>query len=702
MNPDTQRWVPPARRNDWSATVAVLLVTLVASAAIAELVSAPRGTGGARDPSGAAVALVRPSGALGNDGVTPPPAEFAAATFDAADGYGLLFGGQDSGSNPVGTTYSFVHANWTDLTTAVGRGPSARWGAAMTYDAARGYVVLFGGCANAACSVVLNDTWAYAYGRWTNLTSSLGPAPAPRALAMIAYDPSLRELVLFGGRTGANTPLGDTWLLGNGSWQALAVAPSTPAPLARIGGAMAFDPLLNATVLFGGWSASGVLGDTWTFGATGWNGSAIASLVAPSSRWAAGATFDAAAGELLLTGGYNSGTYDSDLWALRGGAWSSLSDANGPPAGYGGAFFYDATDGDAVYFSGAEPSGLQPATYVYANGGWTVVVGATSVPGWLPLLGTFGPAVVPLLLFLIVVPIANRMRRRREMRLSARVVVPPGEVIRWIPTPPGTGPLRRSAAIVIGTVAVVIVPLVAIMIGEPGGVQAVEVLGGIMLLIMGPILGLFLWSIWRQGTRGIAVTSGGVLVRRPAGELRIPWDALQPSLNRPVRGDYHFRFTDPSEGLLQGGFLATVEQSRAILTHPNAPAWVIPGPVAATLGVPTQKAAPPTASWAPAPLGPPPPGAVYYAPAMTPSPGAAPQGSALPSSASTVYHGTLPGGPYTPAPRPAPVTPPPPPPAPVVVASGPPPGYVACRACGHLNPAGQVGFCQRCGRRLTG
>jgi hypothetical protein len=65
-------------------------------------------------------------------------------TYDPKDGYGVLFGGDNNSSSWVyGDTWKFQNGNWTNITPSLS--PSARGFASMTYDAQDGYVLLFGG-----------------------------------------------------------------------------------------------------------------------------------------------------------------------------------------------------------------------------------------------------------------------------------------------------------------------------------------------------------------------------------------------------------------------------------------------------------------------------------------------------------------------------------------------------------------------------
>ena len=72
----------------------------------------------------------------------------------------------------------------------------------------------------------------------------------------MAYDPRLKEVVLFGGDDGMGMNLGDTWA-GNASagWQRL--TPPDGPKSARFGSAMAYDRRTHSPPLFGGEDANG-------------------------------------------------------------------------------------------------------------------------------------------------------------------------------------------------------------------------------------------------------------------------------------------------------------------------------------------------------------------------------------------------------------------------------------------------------------
>src|SRR5437764_12379187 len=81
--------------------------------------------------------------------------------------------------------------------------PPARSYLAMTYDAASGKIVMFGGYDGTG---YLKDTWTFDGVSWTHVISRLSPPPC--ANAQMAYDSVTRTVVLFGAYNGTND-LGD-------------------------------------------------------------------------------------------------------------------------------------------------------------------------------------------------------------------------------------------------------------------------------------------------------------------------------------------------------------------------------------------------------------------------------------------------------------------------------------------------------------
>ena len=117
--------------------------------------------------------------------MTPGPRAWVAIAFDEARGQLVFFGGADSegGGNPFGDTWLWDGANWTKQTPS--RGPDARYGHAMTYDAQRERVVLVGGY-GAGAPAARNDVWEWNGKIWIRSTDY--PVTPPSTTGWVAYD----------------------------------------------------------------------------------------------------------------------------------------------------------------------------------------------------------------------------------------------------------------------------------------------------------------------------------------------------------------------------------------------------------------------------------------------------------------------------------------------------------------------------------
>jgi hypothetical protein len=307
------------------------------------------------------------------------PAIRRSATFgwDAADGYLLLFGGLNPGgslssSNEYQDTWSFLHGIWTDRTASsinANNTPSARWNAQMAYDPGRSAVILFGGCYQLACAASTNDTWSYQRGNWTNITSTVGGAPSDRGTASMVWYPPDAALFLFGGSTPNQTVLGDTWELGATGWTQLA-PPTTPSPRGDYW--MTYDNGTQQIVLFGGLAYSispnaYALGDTWTFYAGNWTNETAVDSYAPPALWGEqfAGAWDGRDNCGILFGGADSNDNNLDATWGYDCPFGSIG-SSGSGGGNGTGGNYTGNDWSQVNtVNGSTPTGRQLASMAY-------------------------------------------------------------------------------------------------------------------------------------------------------------------------------------------------------------------------------------------------------------------------------------------------------------------------------------------------
>jgi len=182
--------------------------------------------------------------------------------YDAGRGQVVLFGGESSGGllGLLNDTWTWDGSSWIPKCTTTCGLPSRAFHA-MTYDAARGQVVLFGGVGNAG--TLLNDTWVWDGSAWT--AKSPSSSPPRRSGHGLAYDAALGQVVLFGGY-GQLSPtvidLNDTWIWDGAAWRQKVFPTATDVPPARHLHVMAYDAARGQVVLFGGLGFN----DTWLWG----------------------------------------------------------------------------------------------------------------------------------------------------------------------------------------------------------------------------------------------------------------------------------------------------------------------------------------------------------------------------------------------------------------------------------------------------
>lgn len=193
---------------------------------------------------------------------SPPVRYFTSMTFDVAHEEVVLFGGMSpNGGVAMGDTWTWDGTTWRERRPPNNAPP--RMAAVMAYDAAHGYVLMFGGKGDGA---VLQDTWTWDGTTWQERSPKT--LPAPRESHAMSYSPELGSVVLFGGN-GEGAPLSDTWRWDGADWVPISTT-AKPAPRGFAG--FASHASTKRLVLYGGVGDNlnrKVLRNPWFFYARG-------------------------------------------------------------------------------------------------------------------------------------------------------------------------------------------------------------------------------------------------------------------------------------------------------------------------------------------------------------------------------------------------------------------------------------------------
>jgi hypothetical protein len=197
---------------------------------------------------------------------------------------------------------------------------------AVAYDEHRGETVMFDGCKK--------ETWIWTGTKWVQKR----PVHTPPAIGgfAVTYDAARQQVVLFGGvLCGEGINSNETWVWDGADWtQKFPVT----NPSGRTRHSLAYDAARREVVLFGGDDSVGLLADTWTWDGTAWVEKH--PMNSPPPLRGPGMAFDAGRLELLLVGvkpGIFGGT-----WVWDGDNWSEKVLTNNPNLGPFLAIAYDA------------------------------------------------------------------------------------------------------------------------------------------------------------------------------------------------------------------------------------------------------------------------------------------------------------------------------------------------------------------------
>jgi hypothetical protein len=232
--------------------------------------------------------------------------------------------------------------------------PPAVHNASCVFDGASGRVLVFGGISSPSWQVT-DDTYAWNGSAWTQLQPT--SRPSPREEAGIAYDPIRNRVVLFGGRDDLGTAFGDTWEWDGMNW--LQRSPAAAPPPCK--GALAYDPATHQVVQLGGDSVGGTQALSWGWDGVTWIPRGQMPGIGVGQGWNDGVDL------------YFVESIGSHVWRSTAGGWMPVFTRTGPG-------LYDAAPVvvDPVRNEPLLVGGSTPGTWTW-NGRWQQV--ATAGPG---------------------------------------------------------------------------------------------------------------------------------------------------------------------------------------------------------------------------------------------------------------------------------------------------------------------------------
>jgi N-acetylneuraminic acid mutarotase len=211
---------------------------------------------------------------------TKPPGQrrFANMVYDKKLKKTVMFGGYNTTGNYTKETWTWDGTNWAQVKTKDSETPSNRGLMAMWYDPLLEKTVLYGGIGRPNINSKItrySDMWSFDGTRWTKL--SVTETPGQRLGAQITVNPVTGKVLLFGGllAEGAETDslsqtfVNDTWEW-DGKTSKWAKLSPTRAPDVRENGMLAWDPVLNEIVLFGGYAYGFYRSDVWAWNGVTW------------------------------------------------------------------------------------------------------------------------------------------------------------------------------------------------------------------------------------------------------------------------------------------------------------------------------------------------------------------------------------------------------------------------------------------------
>lgn len=254
------------------------------------------------------------------------------------------------------------HSAWERIAN-IGDHPSGRAVFSLVEDPVARNVYLFGGYGYGG---VQGDLWSLSLETetWTRLNVPGGPGP--RWGTMSVYDPVGGRIIVFGGARspfpGSEDPVNEVWALTlSGPLEWSRILPLGTAPTARFAGVTVYDRMRNRMILFGGFASGTFYNDAWALDLSGtptWRNLNPAGPL-PTGRDAPAAVYDARHDRVVLFGGFMgpNEAWFNDVWALdlSRNRWREISPPGAPSPRREMAWAHDPRHHRMLIFGGGGP-----------------------------------------------------------------------------------------------------------------------------------------------------------------------------------------------------------------------------------------------------------------------------------------------------------------------------------------------------------
>lgn len=202
----------------------------------------------------------------------PSPRGRYGAAYDPNAQRALIFGGRYRDSDASGNydlfdelwQFDFQSESWTLLD--AGGGPPAAYYPVVFFDPSDDSLYVYSGMTNRnAMDIRISDQlWKWDGSGWSELEHA--NEPSQRTFLGETFDPSRRQLVLFGGQKGdfVSQAYNATWVLDLASMSWTELNDGSGAPSTRMHANLLYDDVADRVLLFGGHTDIGDGNDLWT------------------------------------------------------------------------------------------------------------------------------------------------------------------------------------------------------------------------------------------------------------------------------------------------------------------------------------------------------------------------------------------------------------------------------------------------------